>query len=166
MSSCIVRITLHNDVRCWNETLVDGGTMETIHDAKIGGVANSYASSRELGLSDAEAEQQARTAGSECGCDTAQIEAGLERGRIWAAADGCGQSVISDLEDDDFGDLLDYHTGNRMRAATREQRDASREAAKYDGGAGVIIVAEDWHVVCNDEPRKLSDKLVRCYVQE
>lgn len=50
----------------------------------------------------------------------------------------------------DFGRLCEYSTGTDLRAASREERDASREQAQRDGGAGVIIL--------NGE--------LRCYVQE
>ena len=39
---------------------------------------------------------------------------------------------------EDYGDLHDYHTGEYIRPATRDERDASYAAAKRDGGAGVI----------------------------
>jgi hypothetical protein len=63
-----------------------------------------------------------------------------------------------------YGDLLDYNTGAYMQAATREQRDASREAARWDGGAGVILVDESFRLVRPQDAR--SDEAVRCYVQE
>ena len=66
---------------------------------------------------------------------------------------------------DKYGSLNDYHTGARMRAATREQRDASREAAKLDGGAGVILVGENWDVLRADDVTD-QDAVVRCFVQE
>ena len=37
-----------------------------------------------------------------------------------------------------FGRLIVYSTGTDLRAATEAERDASVEAAKNDGGAGVI----------------------------
>lgn len=37
-------------------------------------------------------------------------------------------------------DLRDYNTADYVRAATRAELEASREAAKHDGGAGVIKV--------------------------
>ena len=39
-----------------------------------------------------------------------------------------------------FGRLIVYSTGTDLRAATEAERDASVEAAKNDGGAGVITV--------------------------
>ena len=36
--------------------------------------------------------------------------------------------------------LYNYTTGEFLRAATSEEAKASTEAAKYDGGAGVILV--------------------------
>jgi hypothetical protein len=39
-----------------------------------------------------------------------------------------------------FGRLVVYSTGTDLRAATEAERDASVEAAKNDGGAGVITV--------------------------
>lgn len=47
----------------------------------------------------------------------------------WASASG-----------ETYGDLHDYATAEWIRAATRDERDASREAAESDGGAGVIDV--------------------------
>jgi hypothetical protein len=37
-----------------------------------------------------------------------------------------------------WGDLYHYATGTRIRAATRREERASRDAARHDGGAGVI----------------------------
>lgn len=39
-----------------------------------------------------------------------------------------------------YGDLMDYSTAKTIRPATQSERDASREAAESDGGAGVILV--------------------------
>lgn len=36
--------------------------------------------------------------------------------------------------------LFDYITGERLRAATRDEERASKEAAERDGGSGVITV--------------------------
>lgn len=36
------------------------------------------------------------------------------------------------------GDLHDYQTGRRVRAATRAEERASIEASRHDGGAGAI----------------------------
>lgn len=66
--------------------------------------------------------------------------------------------------DVNYGDLMDYYTGAYMRPATKEQRDASREAAKHDGGAGVILVSGDWRVV--DQTDAEATDAVRCYVSE
>ena len=50
----------------------------------------------------------------------------------------------------DYGSLNDYRTGEALRPATEEERDESVEAAKTDGGRGVISVdgrscyVEDW----------------------
>lgn len=38
-----------------------------------------------------------------------------------------------------FGDLHDYATGRFIRPATAEEQAESREAAKWDGGSGVIV---------------------------
>jgi|GEM_PF-3792424 hypothetical protein len=38
------------------------------------------------------------------------------------------------------GTLTDYRTGDAIRPATIAERDESREAAKFDGGAGVIEI--------------------------
>lgn len=59
-------------------------------------------------------------------------------------------------------DLLDYYTGARLGAATREQRDASLEAAKHDGGSGVILIDRRWNVIRADDQD--ADDAVRCYV--
>jgi hypothetical protein len=49
----------------------------------------------------------------------------------------------------DYGDLIDYLTGDVVRPATKDEARASERAARCDGGAGVIEV-----------DRKL------CYVEE
>ncbi len=41
-----------------------------------------------------------------------------------------------------WGNLYDYHTGAFIRRATREELIASLEAARKDGGAGVIKVED------------------------
>ncbi len=40
----------------------------------------------------------------------------------------------------DNGNLCDYNTGDTIRPATAEERAESLEAARYDGGAGVIEI--------------------------
>ncbi len=72
-----------------------------------------------------------------------------------------GESVRAE---DDCGDLLEYRTGARMAAATREHRDASRVAAKVDGGAGVILIDEQWRLV--DPASAGAGDAVRVYVSE
>ena len=62
------------------------------------------------------------------------------------------------------GTLCDYHTGAAMRPATAEHLEASREAARWDGGVGVILVDEAWQLVAADEPG--AAEATRCYVQE
>ncbi len=42
----------------------------------------------------------------------------------------------------DYGDLCCYQTGERLRSATRAETAASRDAARTDGGAGVIDAGE------------------------
>jgi hypothetical protein len=42
--------------------------------------------------------------------------------------------------DTDNGTLTNYQTGETIRPATAEEREASLEAAKSDGGSGVIVV--------------------------
>lgn len=37
-------------------------------------------------------------------------------------------------------DLRDFNTTDYLRPATEQELEASREAARHDGGAGVIIV--------------------------
>ena len=49
--------------------------------------------------------------------------------------------------------LMNYATGEDLREATDKERYDSVEAAKTDGGAGVITV-------------KIVDDYVRCYVQD
>lgn len=39
-----------------------------------------------------------------------------------------------------MADLMDYETASFIRTATESERKRSEEAAKHDGGAGVIIV--------------------------
>lgn len=59
--------------------------MKTQDEAKIDSVALAYVECRWLGLADSEAEQQARKNAAEACADSRQVEAGLERGRRWAA---------------------------------------------------------------------------------
>lgn len=49
-------------------------------------------------------------------------------------------SVIARIDRDCRFDLVDYHTGDVIREATSEEATESLEAAKHDGGAGVIEV--------------------------
>ena len=44
------------------------------------------------------------------------------------------------MNDKDYGDLMDYETGDMIRKATREELKASIKAAEGDGGPGVITV--------------------------
>jgi len=62
------------------------------------------------------------------------------------------------------GDLLDYYTGAYMRPATEAERNASREASKYDGGAGVILLDADSAILAADDAG--ADDAARCYVSE
>jgi hypothetical protein len=39
-----------------------------------------------------------------------------------------------------YGDLHDYASGRFIRPATEREQAESREAARWDGGAGVIVV--------------------------
>jgi len=43
----------------------------------------------------------------------------------------------------DDGDLHDYLTGDYLRAGTAEEKIRSIEAARHDGGAGVIEVSRE-----------------------
>ena len=63
-----------------------------------------------------------------------------------------------------YGDLHDYATGAYIRPATRSERDASREAAESDGGAGVILVDDDGRILRADDAR--ADDARRVYVEE
>lgn len=40
----------------------------------------------------------------------------------------------------EHGTLCDYQTGDSIRPATADERAESIEAARYDGGAGVIVI--------------------------
>ena len=40
----------------------------------------------------------------------------------------------------DWGTLCDYRTGDEIRPATEAEHQASVEAARFDGGRGVILV--------------------------
>lgn len=44
------------------------------------------------------------------------------------------------VQSGDAGRLIDYRTGDFIRCATADEQSASREAAKRDGGRGVIAV--------------------------
>jgi hypothetical protein len=59
--------------------------MKTIDESKIDSVDISCAECRRLGLGDAESEEQARKNAAEALADHRQVEAGLSRGRRWAA---------------------------------------------------------------------------------
>ena len=63
-----------------------------------------------------------------------------------------------------MSDLHDYNTGDFIRKATREERNASRAAAKFDGGPGVILIDETGVVI--SETDSGSADAQRCYVQE
>lgn len=62
----------------------------------------------------------------------------------WMTSGGAtplAQQVVERLlEASDYGTLNDYRTGKVIRKATKKERDASKKAAKADGGAGVIKV--------------------------
>ena len=63
-----------------------------------------------------------------------------------------------------YGDLHDYATGEYLRPATKEERTASRDAARSDGGSGVILVDSEGDILrCDDRG---ADDARRCYVQE
>ena len=53
----------------------------------------------------------------------------------------------------EMADLMNYATGESIRTATAAELAASIEAARYDGGAGVISV-------------EINGKQVSCYVVE
>lgn len=54
---------------------------------------------------------------------------GRPRARGWVREEGSNMAT-----------LCDYKTGEAIREATEAEAQASREAAKRDGGAGVILV--------------------------
>ena len=64
------------------------------------------------------------------------------------------------FDDEDYGMLTDYHTGEEIGLATLEQRNASRAA----GSEGVILVDADGVVLREDD--RGADNARRCYVQE
>jgi hypothetical protein len=80
-----------------------------------------------------------------------------------AAAEEMAAS-FRDEEDDEPGALMDFHAAFYIRQATIEERNASRDAAKHDGGAGVILVDEDGNVLRADD--RGADSARRCFVQE
>jgi len=45
-----------------------------------------------------------------------------------------------DRTNTDYGTLIDYRTGESLRPATAAEQAASIEAARHDGGRGVIDV--------------------------
>ena len=47
--------------------------------------------------------------------------------------------------------LCDYYWGDVIRAATRAEIVASRDASKHDGGVGVILLANDGKIVASDD---------------
>lgn len=44
------------------------------------------------------------------------------------------------MTENNYGELMDYYTGEESRPATKSEAEESAEAAKWDGGAGVILV--------------------------
>lgn len=73
--------------------------------------------------------------------DTA-ADLGLESWELEAhwADDARDEIVVVKTSKSLVGDLCDYETGDRLRDATWQETKASVEAAKRDGGAGVIRV--------------------------
>ena len=47
------------------------------------------------------------------------------------------------MKEPEYGTLHDYDTAEAIRPATADELGASLEAARHDGGAGVIVVGED-----------------------
>jgi len=61
-------------------------------------------------------------------------------------------------------ELMDYNTNEELGEATDEQVQASREAAKMDGGAGVILIDSVGQVLeVSDQGAEYAR---RCYVQD
>ena len=67
---------------------------------------------------------------------------------------------ITDSGDADAPRLIDYHTGEDIRAATAEEIDASADA----GPEGVILVAADGSILQADEAG--ADEARRVYVAD
>jgi hypothetical protein len=63
-----------------------------------------------------------------------------------------------------YGDLYDYQTGDYIREASRDERDASRSAADMDGGAGVILIDAAGDILRAGD--RGADEARRVYVQE
>jgi hypothetical protein len=59
-------------------------------------------------------------------------------------------------------DLHDYYSGHFLRIATRAESIASRKAAKYDGGAGVILIDDGGRILSAGD--RFSDDARRVYV--
>jgi hypothetical protein len=65
---------------------------------------------------------------------------------------------------ENYGDLCDYCTGAFIRAATKAERDAGRDAAESYGGSGVILLDASGELVNPHE--YIHDEHARCYVCE
>jgi hypothetical protein len=61
-----------------------------------------------------------------------------------------------------YATLHDYNTGELIRYATREEAEASREQARHDGGAGVIMLDDEGAIVPEGAPD--ADTARRVYV--
>ena len=61
--------------------------------------------------------------------------------------------------------LHDYQTGEYIREATSAETEASVEAAKHDGGCGVILIAADDGAILRADDAGAADAR-RVYVQD
>jgi hypothetical protein len=58
-----------------------------------------------------------------------------------------------------WGDLYHYMTGEQIRSATKREEKASKQAARHDGGAGVIDGSELSWPIARRKLRVIERKL-------
>lgn len=104
----------------------------------------------------------ARRAAVERSCADLMVETDGEWVRIITGDAAAIAAIATEAADDDADAprLMDYHTGDDIRAATEEEIEASREA----GDTGVILLAADGSILQADDAG--ADEARRVYVQE
>ena len=95
-------------------------------------------------------------------CADLMVETDGEWVRVITEDAAAVEAAATEVEVEDPADprLMDYHTGEDIRAATEEEIEASREA----GDTGVILLAADGSILQADDAG--ADEARRVYVQE